>query len=269
MNMNIPKSWAHAFALFALVALPLSAVQAGPVEKRVMDTRVLKVCIWPDYYGISFRDQRSRQLVGIDIDLAMELGKDLAVKVEFVDSDFGRFMQDLANDQCDVAMFAVGVTAARAANVQFTRPYMHSDIYAMTLKSSRGVRQWADIDRPGVNVAVLAGTYMEPVMKERLKQATLVVVRPPGTREAELESGRVDVFMTDYPYSRKLLGNADWLRMIAPPEPFFVLPYAYAVKRGDPQWLATVDRFVERIKRDGRLRAAAQRHGLSAIIARD
>jgi len=92
MNMIIRKSSAQAFFLFALAALPVFAVQAGSVEKRVMDTRVLKVCNWPDYYGISFRDQRSRQIAGIDIDLAMELAKDLAAKVEFVDTDFGRFM---------------------------------------------------------------------------------------------------------------------------------------------------------------------------------
>jgi len=44
------------------------------------------------------------------------------------------------------------------------------------------------------------------------------------------------------------------------------LPYAYAVKPGDAAWLARVDEFVAAIKRDGRLAAAAKRHGLSAIV---
>jgi len=46
-----------------------------------------------------------------------------------------------------------------------------------------------------------------------------------------------------------------------------VLPYAYAVKPGDDEWLKTVDQFVERIQRDGRLKDAAARHGLSPIVA--
>jgi len=157
------------------------------------------------------------------------------------------------------------VLPARAEQLAFSRPYLQSDIYAVTTRGNRVVREWADIDKPGVQVAVQAGTFMEPVMAAALKQATMVVVKPPATRERELEAGRVDVFMTDYPYSRRLLDNADWAALISPPKPFHVLPYAYAVKQGDEAWLATVDEFVARIKRDGRLQAAAQRHGLGAI----
>jgi cyclohexadienyl dehydratase len=47
-----------------------------------------------------------------------------------------------------------------------------------------------------------------------------------------------------------------------------VLPYAYAVKPGDDDWLAQVDQFVARIQRDGRLDTAARRHGLGEIVVR-
>jgi len=76
----------------------------------------------------------------------------------------------------------------------------------------------------------------------------------------------VDVFMTDYPYSRRLLDNADWARLIAPTSPYHVLPYAYAVRPGDDEWLKRVDEFVGRIKRDGRLEAAAKHNGLTDIV---
>ena len=46
------------------------------------------------------------------------------------------------------------------------------------------------------------------------------------------------------------------------------LPYAYAVKPGDEAWLQRVDEFVAAIKRDGRLEAAAKRHGLAEIVVR-
>jgi ABC-type amino acid transport substrate-binding protein len=107
---------------------------------------------------------------------------------------------------------------------------------------------------------------MEPVMTAALKQAKLVVIRPPLTREQELESGRVDVFMTDYPYSRRLMASADWVRLVSPPKPFSIIPYAYAVKPGDPEWLAQIDQFVARIKSDGRLERAARKYGLSEIV---
>lgn len=163
--------WLAAAVLAAPVVLPAAA---GPVNDRVQATGTLRVCIWPEYYGITLRHPRTGQLTGIDIDLSAAL-----------------------------------------------------------------------------------------------KQATLVRVTPPATRERELEGGRVDVFMTDYPYSRRLLDNVDWARLISPPQPFHVLPYAYAVKPGDDAWLAKVDAFVARIQTDGRLMAAARRHGLTPIVRLD
>lgn len=247
-------------------ASPHTPPASSPTHKRVHDSGELRVCVWPDYYGVSLRNPRTGQLAGIDVDLAAELAADLKVTAKYIDSSFATLVDDLLQDRCDVAMFAVGITPPRAKALRFSRPYLESDIYAVTTRSSRVVKQWQDLDRPGVRIAVQAGTFMEPVMANALKQATLVVVRPPDTRERELEAGRVDAFMTDYPYSRRLLDNADWARLVAPPTPFFVTPYGYAVKPGDAAWLAAVDDFVARIQRDGRLAAAARRHGLDAIV---
>ena len=241
---------------------------AGPVDARVRAAGTVRVCIWPGYVGITWRHPQTRELSGIDIDLSGELARDLKLKLEYVDSSFATLIPDLTGDRCDVAMFAVGRLAQRMEHLKFTRPYLASDIYGITTKGSRVVRSWDDIDKPGVQVAVQAGTFMEPVMRERLKQADLVLVKPPATRERELQAGRVDVFMTDYPYSHGLLQDAEWAVRVAAPRPFFVLPYAYAVKPGDDEWLKTMDQFVERIQRDGRLKDAAARHGLSPILVR-
>ncbi|GAA4422857.1 transporter substrate-binding domain-containing protein [Acidovorax lacteus] len=252
--------------LAAVCGLP--AAWAGEVLDRIQSHRVLRVCIWPDYYGITYRHPQTQQLVGMDIELSTALARELQVRVEHVDSSFVTLIADLTSDRCDVAMFAVGVLPQRQEKLRFTQPYMRSDIYAVTTKSNRVVRQWSDIDAPGVQVAVQAGTFMEPVMAQRLRHAQLVRVQPPATRERELMAGRVDVFMTDFPYSRRLLDNADWARLIAPPAPFHVLPYAYAIRPGDDEWLARLDAFVASIKRDGRLEQAARNHGLQSIIVR-
>ena len=254
-----------AAASWLALALP---AHAGPVQQRVQAAASVRVCIWPDYYGVTFRSPRTQQLTGIDIDLSAELGKDLGVKVQHVDSSFATLIDDLKADRCDVAMFAVGMLPQRMEHLKFTRPYLQSGIYGVTTNSNRAVRSWADIDQPGVLVAVQAGTFMEPVMAGELKKAKMVSIRPPATRERELEAGRVDVFMTDYPYSRRLLDNADWATLITPPGRFHVLPYAYAVKPGDGAWLALLDQFVQRIQKDGRLDGAARRHGLGDIVVR-
>lgn len=143
LHARAPKSLPRVPAALACLG-PLAgapAVHAGTVLDRIQSGGTLKVCIWPDYDGITWRNPRTQQLSGID--------------------------------------------------------------------------------KPGVKVAVQAGTFMEPVMAAALKQASMVVVKPPQTREQELEAGRVDVFMTDFPVAcwrqpRSMAWAGSWCASSAP-----------------------------------------------------
>lgn len=257
-------------ALFLGILAWAWSAQAGAADRldRVLADKVLRVCIWPDYYGISFRNPKTQQLAGIDIDNARELARELGVEARFVDSSFATLIDDIGRDRCDIAMFAIGITASRRTALAFTQGYLASDIYAIATKANRRVRAWADIDQPGRVVAVAKGTLHETVMRDRLKAAELAVVDTPQAREQEVRSGRADVFMTDYPFSRRMLDNNDWARLIAPVETYHVTPYAWAAKPGDERFLARVDKFLADIKRDGRLLSHARRYGLEPIVVR-
>jgi ABC-type amino acid transport substrate-binding protein len=236
---------------------------------RVMAAHEVRVCIWPDYYGISFRNPKTQQLKGIDIDMAQEFAKDLGVKVHFVDSSFAKLIDDVTQDHCDIAMFAIGITPLRSEKLRFTRPHLISDIYAITTNSNRRIKTWADIDQPGVVVAVAKGTLHEPVMREKLKQATLLITDTTQGREEEVESGRADVFMTDYPFSRRMLETTDWARLVTPSSTYHLTPYAYAMQKGDDAWYARVEQFMSKAKENGQLLAAIRRHKLDPIAVTD
>lgn len=263
----------HASAQARTADTANTASTAAPVPSatgerlaRILAAGTLRVCIWPQYYGVTYRNPKSGVLSGIDEMLSRAFAKDLGVRIEHVDSSFPSFIDDLLAGRCDVAMFGVAALPERAARVRFTQPYLRSDIWAVTTKAHPSIRSWSDIDQPGRVVAVQAGTFMEPVMRARLKHAEILSVSPPDTRERELQAGRADVFMTDYPYSRRVLDNADWARVMPPEQPIHPVVYAYAVAPGDSAWLERVDRFVADIKRDGRLRAAARAFRLEPIV---
>ena len=88
----------------------------------------------------------------------------------------------------------------------------------------------------------------------------------PHAREQEVQSGRADVFMTDYPYSRRMLDNHDWARLVSPSASYHVTPYGWAMAPGDDAFHARVERFITAIKTDGRLLESARRHGLESIV---
>jgi ABC-type amino acid transport substrate-binding protein len=258
-------------ALLSNAAVAQTTPRTASRLQQVMQSQTLRVCIWPDYYGITYRSPRTQQLSGVDVEMAQELAKDLGpqVRVQFVDSSFVALADDIARDRCDIAMFAIGITPARAAKMRFTQPHLRSDIYAITTRTNRRIKDWSDIDKPGVVVAVAKGTYHEPVMREKLKSATLVALDTPFAREQEVESGRADVFMTDYPYSQRMLADADWARLVSPPGDYHLTSYGYAMQLGDDTWHARIEKFVRDVKQDGRLLNAARRNKLEAILVRN
>ena len=239
--------------------------QDSILDKILLDKNI-KVCVWPGYFGISYLDNRTQKLVGIDVDLAKELAKDLKVNLEFVESSFPNFISDITENRCDIAMFAIGNTESRREKVRFTTPHLQSDIYAITTKNNRKIQTWDDIDKEGIVVAVAKGTYHEPVMKEKLKHAELLVVETMHAREEEVQSGRADVFMTDYPFAKRMLAQTNWAKLISPESTYHLTPYAWTVAYGDDKFYNRIEKFISDIKIDGRLYEIAKDNELKPIV---
>lgn len=263
------RSTLTAATLAAVILAPAPEALAQQTESRLYDitsSGTLRVCQYPAYYSISFRNPATGEIEGIDADLSKELAKDIGVELEIVESSFGTFIADLQADKCEIGMFGLGATLARAQAVAFSEPYLLTSIYAVGQADGQ-VQSWDDIDQPGVKVAVTLGSYIEPFMKDYLQEAEIITVAPPATREGELIAGRADVIMTDYPTAVKVTDEFDWAITVAPDEALRLTPYAYVVPHGDQIWLNYVNLFVQTIKLDGRLQHFAEKNKLGPIVA--
>ena len=259
-----------------VAAMLLSAALLLPAESRaqtiqshlieVTKSKKLRVCQYPQYYSISFRNPKTGQIEGIDADLAKELAKELGAELEIVESGFGTFIADLQANKCDVGMFGVGASLKRAQAVEFSKPYLITNIYVVTRKDGT-VKKWEDLDKKGVKAAASLGSYIEVFMKDYLKNAEIISIAPPNTREAELVAGRVDAILTDFPTAIKVTDEFDWATYILPADKLAVTPYAYVVPPGDQIWLNYINLFVDTIKLDGRLMKYAKKHKLDPIVA--
>jgi cyclohexadienyl dehydratase len=272
------RSWVRAMALATVLTLTgglaASAAHAQAIEQLVRDSRLTKVtksgtvrvCQFPQYYSISFRNPKTGELEGIDADLAKEFAKDLGVKLEVVESSFVTFIADLQTDKCDIGMFGVGATLARARAVEFSKPYLITNIYGIAKKGGK-IATWDDVDKEGNVIAVSTGSYIETVMNGYLKKAKVLSVTPPATREQELAVGRADLVATDYPTVVKVTKEFDWATAVEPNAPLALTPYSYVVAPGDQIWLNYINLFVDTIKLDGRLKTYAHKHNLDKIVA--
>lgn len=269
MRISLSKHLLPAAVLLSTALLLPAASRAQTVQSHLIEvtkSKKLKVCQYPQYYSISFRNPKTGQIEGIDADLAKELAKDLGAELEIVEFSFGTFIADLQANKCDIGMFALGASLKRAQAVEFSKPYLITNVYGVTRKGGQ-IKSWADVDKKGVRAAVSLGSFIEPFMKSYLKNAELISVAPPNTREAELVAGRVDIIMTDYPTAIKVTDEFDWAQTILPDEKLAITPYAYAVAQGDQIWLNYINLFIDTIKLDGRLNLYANKNKLGPIVA--
>src|SRR5258708_12954508 len=96
-------------ALAGVFGLMASAgAEAQQTQSRLFDitkNKKIRVCQFPLYYSISFRNPKTGEIEGIDADLAKELAKELDAKLEIVESTFASFIADLQANKSETAMF--------------------------------------------------------------------------------------------------------------------------------------------------------------------
>ncbi|MDO6593238.1 ABC transporter substrate-binding protein [Neptuniibacter sp. 1_MG-2023] len=237
--------------------------------EKVRELGELKVCYWPDYFAISYKNPRTGRLEGIDIDMAKALATSMGVSLKLVESSFSSLIENLSNNACDIAMHAVGIRDDRKPYMEFSSPYLKSDIYAVGTKDSQYIASWEDIDEHGNVVVVQRGTFMEPVIKGYIKNAKVTIVDSFKAREQEVLSGRADVFMADYPYGKRMTQLTSWAVLFKPKESLAPTEYAYAVPKGELDWLQEINDFLLIMKKTGKLAQFAEKNGLSEIVVND
>src|ERR1700674_148544 len=117
---------------------------------------------------------------GVTVDLSRELARRTGLPLEFVTYEAaGKVFEALKTGAWDVAFFAI--EQVRAAACDFTAPYVLIEGTYMVLKYSP-LKVVADVDRPGVRIAVGVGSAYALYLTRTLKSATLVRANTGGGR---------------------------------------------------------------------------------------
>lgn len=197
---------------------------------------------------------------GITIDLAHELSKRLRVPLQQVVIDgAGKSFDAVKTAACDIGFLAI--EPARASEIDFTAPYVIIEgVYAA--RADSGLADNADVDRPGVRVAVNTGAAYDLFLTRSLKQATLV--RAEDSFDTFLREGLEAVagvkqgvvrFVEASPVARLLPGR------------FMEIQQAMCLPKGRAAGAAYLRAFVEEMKASGFVANAITRAGQEATVA--
>jgi len=192
------------------------------------------------------------KLKGFSVDLASRLAEDLGVGVEYVVDESARLLPSLAEGDCDVIAGGLSATPQRALFAHFSDPVARHDIVLVADKSaSAGWRRPEDLDRADVSVGYIAGGVLAPHVKRLFPKAKLVELADWSALGAALQSGQVKAAVLAEPRSGLALKLAPD-RLVTPlAEPVGRRTEAFAVRRGDLEFLAYLNTWVDAHRTDG------------------
>jgi polar amino acid transport system substrate-binding protein len=162
----------------------------------------------------------------------------------------------LTTGACDMGF--MGPDPARTG-VDFSPPILQLD-YTFLVPAGSSIERIADVDRPGVRIAVVSDHASTLTLSRILKHAQLVYAATPDPSFELLRSGQADAFASIrgvlLAYSAKLAGSrvldehygANLLGMVVP--------------KGRAARLAYISEFIEQAKASGLVRQAIERSGL-------
>ena len=254
MNKNFNK-WLLAAAGVALMASSLSASAADLLD-TIKSRGTIKVALEGNYPPFNFKDPKTGQLTGFEIDVAKLLAAKLGVKPEFTTTEWSGILAGLGAGKYDVIINQVGITDERKKAFDFSDPYTLSSAQLIVRKDE--TRQFNSLeDLKGKKLGLGQGTNFE----QKAKAVPGIDVRTyPGSPEylADLAAGRIDAALNDSLLVSYILKSTK-LPLKGGSPVGAVDQIGIPLHKGNPKFLAALNKALADIKADGSFKQASEK----------
>ncbi|RMR01909.1 Glutamine ABC transporter, periplasmic glutamine-binding protein [Pseudomonas syringae pv. helianthi] len=189
-------------AALALSPLAVSIAHADQLSD-VMSKKTLSCGVYADVPPFSAPDPKTRELVGMDVDLCRALAKHMGVELELKPLSVEARIPEVKMGRVDVIFANLAYTRSRADQIQFSDPYYIA-------KETLVVRA-ANADQPktffkGKRISSTKGSTSEQSI--RLADATPVTFQDTGSAYMALQQNKVVGLVTNTMTAIKLVGQA-------------------------------------------------------------
>ncbi|HEY1226748.1 MAG TPA: cystine ABC transporter substrate-binding protein [Ramlibacter sp.] len=212
----------------------------------------LRVAMEGTYPPFNYKDQKTGQLTGFDVEVARLLAARMGLKPEFISTEWSAILAGLGAGKYDVIISQVGITPKREASFDFSVPYTYS-IPQLVLRSNDSAAYKSLADLKGKKVGVGQGTVFE----QQLKAAPpgIDIKSYPATPETlqDLAFGRVDAALNDTLMVGYLVKNSH-LPIRGGAHVGEVSRMGIPFQKGNPKFKAALDKAIEDARADGSLK---------------
>ncbi len=212
----------------------------------------LKIALEGSYPPFNYKDPKSGELAGYDVDVARLLAAKLGLKPEFVATEWSAILAGLASGKYDIIVNQVGINPKREQAFDFSRPYTYSTPQLVLRKDEKAA--YATLaELKGKRVGVGQGSVYE----QQAKAVAGIEVRSyPAAPEylQDLVVGRIDAALNDSLMAAWLLKTSK-LPLKAGARVGQVERMGIPFQKNNPQFKAAIDQALAEAAADGSLAA--------------
>ena len=218
------------------------------LAKTIVDRGSVVVANDANYAPQSSIDKATGELVGFDVDAAKGMAEVLGLEVKFENPAWETIPAGLNQGRFDVSIGSMTITEERKKALDFTDPYYYTSGQVFVKEGGTQIASATDLD--GKKVGVGAATTYYDFLKAETK-ANVKTYTTDAETFPDLRNGNLDFVMTAGPTGQEAISQGQKFEFSG--DPLYYEDLAFAIKKGEADWLALLDEAVQTMHADGSL----------------
>ena len=224
--------------------------------EEILKRGELRVGMEAGYQPFEMQDEKGN-IVGFDVDIAYEMGKAIfgeggEKKVKLINTAWEGIIPALMTHKFDIIMSGMTILQSRNLKINFCEPvYYIGQCLLINKKDVGKYKSYKDLNKKGVIITSKLGVTGAFTAEKMMPKATLRLFKTEAEPALQVANGLADAFIYDEPqvrvfaamYKDKTVGIFD---------PITYEPLAWAIRKGDPDFLNWLNNFMRQIRGDGR-----------------
>jgi len=259
------RGWVGPVTVFvvgiAIVGALVTTAAAQSAVERIKKEGALKIAITPTAIGFNFKDPKTNELIGVNVEVGKRFAKELGVKPEFYEMAFPALFEYLLSKRADIVMSAVVIRPDRQAQFSFSDVNYSFGFSAIVKKEE--TRHFPDIaavvaefKKGNLRVGEQTNSAFVQTAKEAGIPTTAMLLyenKQDALRDVAL--GRIDITFWDTPIAQNYLFNnpdvAAKVKLVSEFSSGRPNDNGYPIRFEDKDLVAFVNKIMADMRRDG------------------
>lgn len=199
----------------------------------------------------SFVDQKTREIVGYEVDLCQGIADALGVKLKLKPIAVEARIPELMQGRVDVISAALGYSDERAKQIAFSTTIFVSRIMLL-VRTSSDITQLDQINDKKISAP--KGTSAEKFIRTLYPNANILTFQDPPAAFLALKQSKVSALILNELASTKLI-RGDEKSYLFVKQPVALEPWGIGLRKDEPRMLAAVDGALKQMEASGKGKA--------------